>query len=197
MSIFNQTDFTVRLQTINCCISTLTNQLLTKIKIGSKDVDCKLKELQVIQEMFEVLKCYNVNDETLSTGIIEIIEINPGDVVSIFIGGTLIGTGTAGGSNEANAMIGLANIINATQTVYTATFDPDYSKGAIRITGICNNLPITYTLVGDPGSEIIVTGLTGGVCINNCLTDTQVSSMMDYIFTKCGECIPLPGITYN
>jgi hypothetical protein len=55
-----QNDIDVRLQTINCCIGELTNSLLIKIKIGSKDAKCKLQELQILQNMVEALKCYNI-----------------------------------------------------------------------------------------------------------------------------------------
>ncbi len=64
----SQQDLNVRLQLTQCCISTLTNELLVKIKVGAKDVDCKLKDLQVVQEMLEALKCYNIlTDEITET----------------------------------------------------------------------------------------------------------------------------------
>lgn len=60
MTTLSQEDFQVRVLLIQCCIGELTSKLLSKIKIGSQDVNCKLKELQVIQGMLKSLKCYEV-----------------------------------------------------------------------------------------------------------------------------------------
>ena len=62
-----QNDINVRLQIINCCIGRLTGELLNKIKIGSADVKCKLKDLEVLQGMFEALECYNVLVDNITT----------------------------------------------------------------------------------------------------------------------------------
>lgn len=51
-------DITVRIQLTNRWIGNYTVSLLNKIKIGDKDVDCKLQELQVIQKMLKYLKEY-------------------------------------------------------------------------------------------------------------------------------------------
>lgn len=56
----NQVDINVRLQILQCCIGTKAAELLVKIKIGAKDVNCKLLELQVLQGMFKAVKCYNI-----------------------------------------------------------------------------------------------------------------------------------------
>ena len=55
-----QNDLSYRLRTLQCCIGELTTKLLNKIKIGAKDIDCKLNELLVLQGMIEALNCYNV-----------------------------------------------------------------------------------------------------------------------------------------
>jgi hypothetical protein len=55
-----QDDINVRLQLIQCCIGRKATSLLNKIKIGSKDVNCKLNEILVLQRMIKYLKCYNV-----------------------------------------------------------------------------------------------------------------------------------------
>ena len=55
-----QEEINIRLQRIQCCIGQKGADLLSKIKIGAKDVNCKLQELQVLEGMMEALKCYKI-----------------------------------------------------------------------------------------------------------------------------------------
>jgi hypothetical protein len=59
----NETDFNVRLQLSQCCIGTLTNELVNAIKIGSKDIECKLIEVRILQNMIKYIKCYDLDSE--------------------------------------------------------------------------------------------------------------------------------------
>jgi len=95
-----QDDINLRFQLVQCCIGTKASELLSKIKIGSGDVSCKLNEILVMQRMMKYIKCYNV-------------------------------------------------------------------------------------LQGDTVPE------------DNCLTETQVQSMFDYLVKRCDLCIKLPGYNYN
>lgn len=62
----SQNDLTARVQLLQCCIGELASVLLSKIKIGSKDINCKLQELQVLQEMLDAVKCYKVLSSTVT-----------------------------------------------------------------------------------------------------------------------------------
>lgn len=60
----NETDYIVRLQLAACCIGTLTNELVNKVKIGAEDVDCKMLQLKILQNMLKYIKCYDLESET-------------------------------------------------------------------------------------------------------------------------------------
>lgn len=71
----NQTDFNVRIWLIESQIATLTSKLVDKIKIGAEDVSCKMDDLEIIQNMFEYLTCYNLNSEDNCLTECEILKI--------------------------------------------------------------------------------------------------------------------------
>ncbi len=187
-------EFELRLTNLQCCIATMSNNLLNKIKIGSKDVECKLNELLVIQRMYKYLKCFHTEDsEILATGTIEIDVVVVGDIVDFLINGTSIigGPRTVANGNVTTLMTNLALLINDSQDTYTAVYNGDKRGGIVEITGTCNNDILTYTFEGSEQSSITVLGLTGGECVENCLTEAQVESMLDYLATKCKHCFTL------
>lgn len=55
-----EAELVIRLQVGQICIAKLTKTLLNKIKIGSNDSECKLLELQMLQNILKYLKCYDV-----------------------------------------------------------------------------------------------------------------------------------------
>lgn len=59
----NATDLKVRIQLIESKLADLTNSLVNKVKMGAEDVDCKIKELDVIGNMLEYIKCYKLDSE--------------------------------------------------------------------------------------------------------------------------------------
>lgn len=198
MATLNQTDLNVRLQRIRCCIASKGATLVDKIKMGSKDVHCKLQELQVIEGMFEAIKCWNIEDsEVLATGEIDVVKLEPGDSVQVFIGGvavTPIITSVGGG--EVNMMTNIKNYINA-GGIYTASYPAGPRNASIVIRGTCANEPITIEFEGDPTSVITISGLSGGFCGLNCLTEVEVQAMIDYIATRCDLCFKDPGFDYE
>lgn len=201
MESLNETDFLIRLRLASCCSGTKGSELLSKIKIGAKDVDCKLKELQIIQGMIESLKCYKVlNDtEVLATGSIEIVNLVLNETFEFFINGvTLIGPRIITTTNIAVAGPALTAFINSYQDVYTATYD----SGTVTLTGTCKNYPLDVVISGgDKQSVINTTDFHGGACeiteADNCLTEEQVQSMFNYIQTKCKLCFAPLGTEYS
>ncbi len=204
MANLSQQDLDVRLQLSSCCSGTKGGELLSKIKVGSKDVNCKLQDLQVIQGMLKYLKCYKplVETETLATGTIEINTIDIGDSAQFFINGIPItDVSLSGTSNETTAMIALTNAINTYQTTYTAEFDPlSGSKGIVRIVGTCDNNILSINVTSGTITTTL-TGMYGGTCEvtenDNCLTEVQTQSMFNYLATKCKECFQPIGFSYT
>lgn len=56
----NQQDLSSRLAIINQYISNSTIKLLNKIKIGSPDLQCKVRDLEVLTHIYKYIKCYDV-----------------------------------------------------------------------------------------------------------------------------------------
>lgn len=192
----NQQDLNVRLQLTNCCVGEKTVNLLAKVKIGSKDVDCKLQELQVLQEMLKYLKCYDVNAvDVLATGTVEINVIPAGSTINVLVNGISIsGLYTRTSAIQSTEMINLTAQINAFQSFYMAVFDPlQGAFGKIVITSkICNSQLLQATIVN---ATVTLNGLTG-ICSANCLTEIQAQAMFDWISKKCDTCFKSPGFSY-
>ena len=193
MAHISQQDLDVRLQLTSCELGDMTARLLAKIKIGSKDVHCKLQELQILQIMLGYIKCYDVTlVEVLATGTIVINTIVTDDTVNIKVNGISIsGTYIAGSSTEATEMIALTAAINAYQDVYTAVYD----AGAITITSLYCDTLLMEAVVTD--AVVTVTGLTGTCLIDNCITEDDLISMFDYISKKTGICFQPMGFSYE
>lgn len=60
MDNLTQNDFLIRIQLLNCCIGSKTDDLLSKIKIGSCNINELLIELQVLQGMMKSVINYQV-----------------------------------------------------------------------------------------------------------------------------------------
>lgn len=192
-----QQDLDVRLQLINCCIGEKTADLLAKIKIGAKTVPCKLQELQIMQEMIEILKCYDVTlEEILPFGTIDISNTDQDATINILINGISIsGTYTTTSSTPSTEMIALTAIINNYQDAYIATYNVANHLIEIQST-TCTNGNITITQTGK--ISILVTDLSEGVCLtDNCITEEQVQAMFNWMAKKCGICFQLPGFNYE
>lgn len=59
----NETDFKVRLQLIESKLADLTNTLVNKVKIGAEDLDCRISELEIIGNMLDYIRCYELDFE--------------------------------------------------------------------------------------------------------------------------------------
>jgi len=200
MSILSQQDLNVRLQLLNCCIGTKAGILVDKIKIGAKDVNCKLQDLQVMQNMLKYIQCYNVNTgDGRSSGSIQIITLNVGFTLGMTINGTeLIPTFTIATNDRNFTMDAFVTYINSTQTTYTAVLNTDDALYSIELYGPCANADIVYTTNAPKEEvELLITDLTTEGCRENCLTETQVISMIDWMANKCGICFQPPGFNYN
>jgi len=202
MSI-SQQDLNVRLQLLNCCIGTMAGILVDKIKIGAKDVNCKLQELQVLQRMLKYIQCYKVSiEEVQSVGGFQITVLNIGYTLEIFVNGVSItGVQTAVTTNRNTTMHALVDIINAYQSVYTASINETGDLHSVILHGPCEGGIVTYETDSLDGNiEVSTTDLEGGVCgeeYDNCLTETQLLSMIDWMATKCGICFQPLGFNYN
>jgi len=191
-----QQDLDVRLQLINCCIGEKTADLLNKIKIGAKTVPCKLQELQIMQEMVEILKCYDVTlEEVLATGSITMNTSTPDTIINVSVGGISISGDLLITTSDTNEQMSiLTDVINAYQSTYTATLNTDNVSYIIEIEGTCTNQIITV----ESENTILIENLEDGVCLtDNCLTEEQVQSMFNWMAKKCGICFQPPGFDYE
>lgn len=191
----NQTDLDVRLQLTNCCIGNLTKELLNKIKLGAKDVDCKLTTLVIIEEMLEYLKCYDTNIINISsTGSLTSYLYDTSYICSMYIGDTLITSG------HIDTLVHVQNLLTAfdTLTGYTTVLTNNGESYTISFTGDCDSEDVRF-YVNNNKSPVTYTALmTGGLCNSgNCLTEVQVLAMFDWISTKCKLCFQYPGFSYE
>jgi len=191
----NQTDLILRLQKLKCCIATLSSELVSKIKIGAPTVDCKLRDLQALIGMYESVKCYDLTT-TGATGSITIDNVGFGWLVEFFVDGvTICGEAIViTNSSESTQLSIIINAINSYQTDYVASVD---SSGTYKIkitSSDCTNEDLTYSLTGsgEVQMQVSVDGLSGGDCnLYNCLTESQVKSILDYAAVKCEHCFTL------
>jgi len=191
-----QQDLDVRLQLINCCIGEKTADLLAKIKIGAKTVPCKLQELQIMQEMIEILKCYDVTlEEVLATGSITMNTSTLDTTINVSVGGISISGDLVITTSDTNEqMTILCDLINSYQSTYVAVLNTDNVSYIIEIIGTCSNQIVTV----DSQDTILIENLSGGICLtDNCLTEEQVQSMFNWMAKKCGICFQLPGFNYE
>lgn len=195
-SDLTQQDLDVRLQLINCCIGEKTADLLAKIKIGAKTVPCNLQELQVMQEMIEILKCYDVTlEEVLATGSVTMNSSTPDTIINVSIGGISISGDLVITTSDTNAQTAiLCDLINSFQSTYTAVLNTDNVQYVIELTGTCTNQLVTV----ESEDTIVIEDLEGGVCLtDNCLTEVQVQAMFNWMAKKCGICFQPPGFDYE
>jgi hypothetical protein len=203
MSTLTQQDFDVRLQLINCCIGNKAGTLIDKIKIGAKDVNCKLQDLEVSIKMLEYLKCYKLDiPEVQSVGSFQITTLTVGFTLEIFIDGVSItGIQTASITNRNTTMHALVNIINSYQSTYTAVINETGDLHSVDLYGPCEGGTLTYETDGTSGEiELSLTDLEGGECAieyNNCLTEDQIIAMIDWMSNKCNLCFQPPGFLYE
>lgn len=199
----NQQDFNVRLQLINCCLGTKTSELIDKIKIGAKDSNCKLQDLQVGLNMLKYLSCYKLPiEEVQSVGSFQITTLTSGYTLEVFVDGVSItGLQTSVSNNRNASMTALVNIINNYQTTYTAVLNTENDLYQVDIYGPCTGGEVTYETDARMGEIVLSTeDLTGGICAveyDNCLTEEEVYAMFDFLSKKCAICFQPPGFNYN
>ena len=203
MVSINQQDLNVRLQLVNCCLGTKASELIDKIKIGAKDSNCKLQDLQVGLNMLKYLACYKVDtEEVQSQGYFQVTTATAGFTLEIFIDGVSItGPQNITSPNRNTIMTAAVAIINSYQDVYTATLDTTNDLYKVIISGPCEGGIITYETDATKGEIVLgVEDLSGGICkkiYNNCLTEDQVLAMFDFLSTKCGICFQPLGFNYE
>lgn len=185
-----QDELNLRLANLKCCIATLSNELLNKIKIDSKDVECKLKDLQMLQGFYESIKCYNVlQNEVLATGTIIINSLSINTNIQVFIGSIPISSVINVAHNSISTVLtSLVTSINSYQKDYVAV----KNNLTLEITNCKNGI---LTVSADDVISTTITNLVGGVCKvtndNNCLLETEVKQILDLSATKCKNCFSL------
>lgn len=191
--MFNQENYNIRLQKLICCIGNIGGEIQSMIAVGNDCYKEKLEKLKILQGYLEVLECYSLEEETLSTAIIDISEISGADeTIEIFVNGISIsGEYITTSSDHDIEEEGLVSQINNYQSVYVAV----RANSIITITGTCSNNILTA--LTSNGVELDITNFSGGNCVDNCVTEDQVLSMFDRVSTYCDICFPNPEYIYN
>lgn len=193
-----QQDLLIRLQKANCCNGQLASRLVDKIKIGASDVNCKLQELQVIQEMLEYLQCYRVLlEEVPSSGRIT-FDGEVGSVIRFKVGDDYISSNfTLVEGNEEDYPAVVLNI-NAYQDTFTASWNG--TTLYMELEGPCDETDDIGIEVISGSVDVTLTAMDDGVCevteSDNCLTEEQVQAMFSYIQRRCKICWQLPDSDY-
>lgn len=184
-----QDSINIRLQKLICCIGTLGGEIQGMIAVGNECYKEKLKHLKILVGYLDALKCYNVTEETNAVATFTFLG-DPGSgtgSIEFFVNGVSISgiynvtTGTLLQNNQW-----LADQINNYSTDYIA----EVVDGIINITGDCHNHTLDFTDTNRTGWGTMSTNFTGGNCIDNCLTETQVLAMFDKVSEYCDICFP-------
>lgn len=184
-----QDSINIRLQKLICCIGTLGGEIQGMIAVGNECYKEKLKHLKILVGYLDALKCYNVTEETNAVATFTFLG-DPGSgtgSIEFFVNGVSISgiynvtTGTLLQNNQW-----LADQINNYSTDYIA----EVVDGIINITGDCHNHTLDFTDTNRTGWGTMSTNFTGGNCIDNCLTETQVLTMFDKVSEYCDICFP-------
>lgn len=190
----SQENMDIRLQRLICCIGNLAGDIANSISIGGCYTE-KLFKLKILIGYLEALECYSINDEEiLASGTIQLNSIvSSGLDIEVFVNGINIsGTYTTISTNAANNTRLLGEQINSYQNTYLTTYDS--VTRTLTITGKCSNDIITIN--SDDGITSTITGLSGGVCSTNCITEDQVLDMFEKVSNYCNICFPNPEYNF-
>lgn len=190
MSI-SQSSLDIRLQKLICCIGNLAGEVANQLFIGGCFEE-KLRQLKILIGYLEALECYSIDEEEIfANGTIILSGLSIADEINILINGTSIsGIYTVPPDLSINNLEEIISLINSVQSSYIAEFvtgdhiTPDH----ILITGLCSNDILSGTISGI--GSIITTGLSGGHCSLNCLTEDQVLNMFEKVSEYCDICFP-------
>lgn len=189
MANITQDSLNIRLQKLICCIGTLGGEIQGMIAVGNDCYKEKLKKLKILVGYLNALQCYSLNEPTLATGYVVIFGIPSGGSLEVFINNLSIsGPYTMTNGTAAYEMQQLANQINDYQSTYVAEYSALDAR--INITGTCGNPTLSLEEVDKTGWGSGSAGLTGGICVDNCLTEEQVLAMFDRVSTYCDICYP-------
>lgn len=196
MGNIDQDSYNIRLQKLICCIGTLGGEIQGMIAVGNDCYKEKLKKLKILVGYLEAIECYNTQEETNATATFTFTG-NPGSgsgSIELFVDGVSISgvfnvvSGTVAYNNQQ-----LADQINNYQSTYLA----EVVDEVITITGTCALSNLTIEEQDRTGWSTTITDFTGGVCAENCLTETQVLSMFDRVSNYCGICFPNAEYNYT
>ena len=201
-----QQDNNVRVQLLTCCISDKAKDISDKLFLGIPQ-DCQQNTMNLMIAMKDALSCYKPNNgEVLATGTLTLTAGN-GNTITVFVNSVQICLPVTFITDLTTTATAIATAINA----YTS--NPDYTAtssgqvvtiSAVEESGDSpNTFVVSYTTTSGGGLTSMtatVTAMTGGVdadVTKNCLTQTEVDSMWDYISSKCHICFAPYNTTYT
>lgn len=189
MANITQDSLNIRLQKLICCIGTLGGEIQGMIAVGNDCYKEKLEKLKILVGYLNALECYSLDEPTLATGYIQLFGSFTGGSVDVSVNNISIsGIYDMTNSSAAVEMTQLAAQINDYQSTYVAEYDVDTNR--INITGTCNDQDLSVEEIDKTAWGSGAVGLTGGICVDNCLTEEQVLAMFDRVSKYCDICFP-------
>lgn len=190
MANITQDSLDIRLQKLICCIGTLGGEIQGMIAVGNDCYKEKLRNLKTLVGYLEALECYSLEENTLATGYVQIFGSTTAGSIEIFINGVSIsGVYNMTNSTAAVEMQNLTAQINDYQTSYVASYNS--ASARIDITGGCHETQVlSIEELNKTAWSSGAVGLTGGICVDNCLTETQVLTIFDKVSKYCDICFP-------
>lgn len=178
----------IRLQKLECCLGNLAGEISNQLAIGGC-FDEKLEKLKLLTGYFETLKCYSIKSDTLATGTIQITAIGDGTINVLVNGITISGIYNVIKNTVCESMSILTQQINSIQSIYIATYTVlNTGQCIISLTGKCTNETLSVETTGL--NTVSVSGLSGGNCIGNCITEEKVLDMFETVSEYCEICFP-------
>lgn len=206
MKLLSQQDLDVRMQLTGCKYGELVNTYVTNLKWGRKNACDNIKDLLLLNAYIELMECYNVATTVANVNTTAVMtkayDASDTYLIEFFIGGISVG-GELPYETSVN-VLDLVNILNSLQTDYIVTADvvSSISVFTLTFTGTCStNLPIYYIRRSNKADEKTDLTLIPGTCASviehsNCITETQLQSMLDNISKLTGMCFRSIGFTY-
>ena len=202
----NNTDIEVRLQKTICCLADKADCLVSNYTLGNDCADVYMKEFAMVDAMFMAIENYEAQ-EVPAKALVTIVSGGFGaGTITVLVGALTLGSGTW---NATTGITGLASVLttsinsSTSTTGYSATL---YGSSVVVHAPAGNGSSFNGTVITANVTGVVVASanpFSGGIdgvleedLDNNCLEESQILDMFEYISKWCGLCFAAPGSTY-
>lgn len=192
--MLSQADITSRLQYVTCCLAKKSDSIINGVMTGLECSDDHIEKFGIIDAMVNAIQNYTPL-EVPAYGMVSITSNGAGTIL-VYVNAVLIGS-AVGGSTAAITATNLATAINGQGSGFIAIassiaviiFAPP-GLGSLENGAVITYTAATMTIVAQNfigGQDGVILANIG---LNNCLTESQVNDMFEYIGNYCGLCYP-------